>query len=216
MSGYIYCITNSQYKFDDTYKLGYTAINLPLEDAKKKLLQRYETYFVNAECMMLFLVRQPIKAETRLFDLLRDYNTQKEIFKADYDTIIKPALEQIKNEFNIDIKIDNKDKYTGKINKVIKKINYYSKNIRIITIFISKQFSLLPNEKLNKTNCINIQNISHKFQNYESMRIQYQIAKITKNKELIETLKSEVENILNNMDFNDINLNIFLDNILKI
>ena len=48
------------------------------------------------------------------------------------------------------------------------------------------------------------------------MRIQYQIAKITKNKELIETLKSEVENILNNMDFNDINLNIFLDNILKI
>ena len=111
MSGYIYCITNSQYKFDDTYKLGYTAINLPLEDAKKKLLQRYETYFVNAECMMLFLVRQPIKAETRLFDLLRDYNTQKEIFKADYYTIIKPALEQIKNEFNIDIKIDNKDKY---------------------------------------------------------------------------------------------------------
>ena len=215
MSGYIYCITNSHYKFDDTYKLGYTAINLPLEDAKKKLLQRYETYFINAECLMLFLVRQPIKAESRLFELLKDYNTQKEIFKADYDTIIKPALEQIHNEFNIDIKVDNKDKYISKINKIIKKINYYSKNIRTITIFISKQFSLLPNEKLNEKNCINIQNISYKFQNYESMKIQYQISKI-KNKDLINTLKTEVKNILNNMDFDDINLNIFLDNILKL
>ena len=68
---------NSQYKFDDTYKLGYTAINLPLEDVKKKLLQRYETYFVNAECIMIFLVKQPINAEKRLFELLKDYNIQK-------------------------------------------------------------------------------------------------------------------------------------------
>ena len=89
MSGYIYCITNSHYKFDDTYKLGYTAINLPLEDAQKKLLQRYETYFVNAECMMLFLVRQPIKAERRLFGLLREFNTQKEIYKCYKWKIIK-------------------------------------------------------------------------------------------------------------------------------
>ena len=216
MSGYIYCITNSQYKFDDTYKLGYTAINLPLEDVKKKLLQRYETYFVNAECMMLFLVRQPIKAETRLFDLLRDYNTQKEIFKADYDTIIKPALEQIKNEFNIDIKVDNKGRYIGKIDKVVKKITSYSKNINTLTIFISKQFSLMPNEKLNGKNCINIQSISAKFQNYESMTTQYRIAKQKVDKGLLDNLKREVEVILNNMDYDDVNLNIFLDNILKL
>ena len=107
------------------------AINLPLEDAKKKLLQRYETYFINAECLMLFLVRQPIKAESRLFELLKDYNTQKEIFKADYDTIIKPALEQIHNEFNIDIKVDNKDKYISKINR-----NSANKNVRTNRLII--------------------------------------------------------------------------------
>ena len=217
MSGYIYCITNSQYKFDDIYKLGYTAINLPIEDTKKKLLQRYETYFVNAECMILFLVRQPIKAERRLFELLREYNTQKEIFKANYDLIIKPALEQIKNEFNIDIKVDNKDRYIGKINKMVKKITYYSKNIRTLIIFISKQFSLMPNEKLNKKNCINIQNISSKFQNYESMTTQYRLAKQKVDKGLLDNLMREVEVILlNNMDYDDVNLNIFLDNILKL
>ncbi len=216
MSGYIYCITNSQYKFDDTYKLGYTAINLPIEDAQKKLLQRYETYFVNADCMMLFLVRQPIKAERRLFELLREYNTQKEMFKADYDTIIKPALEQIRNEFNIDIKVDNKDRYIGKINKVVKKITYYSKNIRALTIFISNHFTLMPNEKLNGKNCINIQNISSKFQNYDSMTIQYRIAKQKVDKGLLDNLMREIEVILNNMDYDDVNLNTFLDNILKL
>ena len=70
MPGYIYCITNPQYKIDDIYKLGYTAINLPFEDVKKKLLLRYETYFISPECVELFLVNLPVKAEKRLFDLL--------------------------------------------------------------------------------------------------------------------------------------------------
>lgn len=228
MSGYIYCITNSQYKFDDTYKLGYTAINLPLEDAKKKLLQRYETYFVNAECMILFLVRQPIKAERRLFELLRDYNTQKELFKADYDTIIRPVLEQIKNEFDINVKLNNKDRYIGKINKVIKKIPYYSKHIRTITIFLGNQLCLMPNEKLNENNCSHIQHINSRFQNYENNIIQQsrisiqdsiqqpRIAKQKTDKRWFNMLLREVEEILNNMDYDDININIFLDNILKL
>ena len=67
MPGYIYCITNPQYKIDDIYKLGYTAINLPFEDVKKKLLLRYETYFISPECVELFLVNLPVKAEKKLF-----------------------------------------------------------------------------------------------------------------------------------------------------
>lgn len=216
MSGYIYCITNSQYKFDDTYKLGYTAINLPLEDVKKKLLQRYETYFVNAECIMIFLVKQPINAEKRLFELLKDYNIQKEMFKADYETIIKPALEKIKTEFNIDIKVDNKSKYIGKINKITKKIAYYSKNIRELNIFICKQFCLMPNEKLNQANCINIQNIRSKFENFENLTIQNRIGKQKIDKSLYNNLKKDFEFILNNIDYDDINLNLFLDNLLTL
>jgi len=216
MTGYIYCITNSQYKFDDTYKLGYTAINLPLEDVKKKLLQRYETYFVNAECIMIFLVKQPINAEKRLFELLKDYNIQKEMFKADYETIIKPALEKIKTEFNIDIKVDNKSKYIGKINKITKKIAYYSKNIRELNIFICKQFCLMPNEKLNQVNCINIQNIRSKFENFENLTIQNRIGKQKIDKSLYDNLKRDFEFILNNMDYDDINLNLFLGNLLTL
>lgn len=214
MSGYIYCITNSHYKFDDTYKLGYTAINLPLEDTKKKLLQRYETYFVNAECMMLFLVKQPINAEKKLFELLKDYNIQKEMFKADYETIIKPALEKIKVEFNIDIKVDNKSKYIDKINKINKRITYYSKNIRKLNIFICKQFCLMPNEKLNQVNSINIQNIRSKFENFENLTIQNCIGKQKIDKSLYDNLKRDFEFILNNIDYDDVNLNLFLDNLL--
>ena len=125
-------------------------------------------------------------------------------------------MEQIKNEFDIDVKVDNKDRYIGKINKVIKKIPYYIKHIRTITIFLNNQLSLTPNEKLNEKNCNNIQHIILKFQNYENITIQDCIAKRKIDKSWYNMLLRQVEEIINNMDYDDININIFLDNILKL
>jgi hypothetical protein len=216
MSGYIYCITNSHYKFDDTYKLGYTAINIPLEDAKKKLLQRYETYFVNAECMMLILVRQPIKAERRLFELLRDYNTQKEMFKADYDTIIKPAMEQVIKEFNINIKVDNKDRYTGKISKINKKIPYYSRNICSFIILLNEQQSLYgASDKLNTANEQLIQMLRSHCERYDCMVNKNIHFKKSDKKVHYDLLSVNMLFSFKCFDWEDSNLNKFLDKLIQ-
>lgn len=216
MTGYIYCITNTHYKFDDTYKLGYTAINLPLEDTERKLLQRYETYFVNAECMMLFLVREPINAERRLFDLLKDYNTQKEMFKADYDTIIKPALERIKNEFNIDIKINNKDRYSGKISRINKKISYYSKNIVNFIILLNEQQNLYETtNKLSNANIQIIQMLRSHCERYDCMVNKNIHIKKGDRKINYDLLYTNMVFSFKCFDWDDTNLNKFLDKLIN-
>ena len=70
MSGWIYCITNSLYKIDDMYKLGYTSNKRTPQLVKQHLIQRYGTYFPDVECIDLFEVSQPIQAEKKLFSHL--------------------------------------------------------------------------------------------------------------------------------------------------
>jgi len=96
MTGWIYCITNPLYKINDTYKLGYTSNKQTFELVKKCLIQRYSTYYPNVECIDLFQVKQPIQAEKKLFELLKDYKYSNEIIKADYENVIKPHLDCIK------------------------------------------------------------------------------------------------------------------------
>jgi hypothetical protein len=98
-TGYIYCITNPTFKADHTYKLGYTGSEAPIDRVRKKLLQRYGTYFGTPECVGLLKVLTPALAERRLFQLLTEFNTQKEFFKADFETVIRPALERVGEEF---------------------------------------------------------------------------------------------------------------------
>lgn len=219
MPGYIYCITNPQYKIDDIYKLGYTAINLPFEDVKKKLLQRYETYFINPECVELFLVNLPAKAEKKLFDLLNEYNIQKELFKCDFQTIIKPAIEKIKVEFSSNIVEDKKDKYIAKIRRIIKKIPAFSKKTRDFSIFINRDCNDLF-EKLNSKNRVSINNFLMQFSNYESQLIMWSRNGSTKEKQykkkqLIDDLTMNISYVVNNFDWNDDNLNSFITRILQ-
>ncbi len=98
-TGYIYCITNPTFKADHTYKLGYTGSEVPIDRVRKKLLQRYGTYFGTPECVGLLKVLTPALAERRLFQLLTEFNTQKEFFQADFETVIRPALEVVGREF---------------------------------------------------------------------------------------------------------------------
>lgn len=98
-TGYIYCITNPTFKADHTYKLGYTGSEAPIDRVRKKLLQRYGTYFGTPECVGLLKVLTPALAERRLFQLLTEFNTQKEFFQADFETVIRPALEVVGREF---------------------------------------------------------------------------------------------------------------------
>ena len=100
-NGYIYCITNPPYALESLYKLGYTASLSKLEEVKKKILQRYKTYFVNPNIKIVLPVRDPSKAEKKIFLLLKQYNSQREFFKCDYNTVIVPVLDSIKEEFKI-------------------------------------------------------------------------------------------------------------------
>lgn len=137
MSGWIYCITNSLYKMDDMYKLGYTANKQTPELVKQHLLQRYGTYFPDVECINLFEVKQPIQAEKHLFELLKDYKHNNEIYKADYEITIKPQLEFIKTQYCCNneriITEQEKQKYRTKL---AKKINNFTKHLAQIQQYI--------------------------------------------------------------------------------
>jgi hypothetical protein len=101
-SGWIYCMTCPSLACDDTYKLGYTAKVATTEEVQSSLISRYGTYWIDPMCMALFPVRQPNKAEQYLFSLLEDFQVQKEHYKADYGTIIKPALDNVAATFSPD------------------------------------------------------------------------------------------------------------------
>lgn len=90
------------YEIDDIYKLGYTAKVATLKEVTSSLLTRYGTTLLSPKCVKIFPVYQPNKAEKELFALLKDYNIQNELFKADFDTIIDPALEKIKEKYQND------------------------------------------------------------------------------------------------------------------
>ncbi len=126
MSGWIYCITNSLYKMDDMYKLGYTANKSCYDEVKQCLIHRYNTYFPNVECLDLFEVKQPIQAEKELFGLLKNYKNTNEIIKADYTLIIKPNLELIKNKYTLNSEtiLSQKEKNKYK-NILVKKRKYF-------------------------------------------------------------------------------------------
>jgi len=76
----------------------------------------------------LFEVDRPVQAEKTLFELLKDYKIQGELYKADYELTIGPALEKIKAKFvcnnEIQISDEEKEKY---IMKIVKKINNFKK-----------------------------------------------------------------------------------------
>ena len=134
MSGWIYCITNSIYKMDDVYKLGYTSNKQTIELVKQHLFQRYGTYFPDVECIDLFKVKQPIQAEKHLFKLLKDYKNSNE----DYEMIIKPQLEYIKqlyicNEDERIITIEEKEKYKLKLTKKINIDKFNKHNLNLLS-----------------------------------------------------------------------------------
>ena len=138
MSGWIYCITNSLYKMDDVYKLGYTANKKTQELVKQHLIQRYGTYFPDVECIELCKVNKPIQAEKQLFELLKDYKYSNEIYKADYITEIKPKLETIREQFcyNNDLQIITEQEKIKYKNKLLKKINNFIKQLDKIQTYL--------------------------------------------------------------------------------
>jgi len=138
---------------DDVYKLGYTSNKQTIELVKHHLFQRYGTYFPDVECIDLFKVKQPIQAEKHLFKLLKDYKNSNELVKADYDMIIKPQLEYIKqlyvcnnNEDERIITIEEKEKYKRKLSK---KINNFIKYIIQVENYILSNIHTVNNHNSN-------------------------------------------------------------------
>ena len=215
MSGYIYCITNSKYKIDDIYKLGYTAAKMTIDEIRAKLLQRYETYFIDAECVHLFQVFNPVKAEKKLFSLLDDYRYQKELFKADYDTIIKPALLQTETEFSKYEEKDNKLILRPKIVRLSKKMKTLGKNTPYssnVQNYIFSQNSCKESDKLNQTNYNCFYNVYSLYHNCCAM------LNMLPNKEKkinLDRLERDILNQFNCLDYKDKNLPEFINNFLK-
>lgn len=192
MSGWIYCITNSLYKMDDVYKIGYTANKQNEDLVKHHLFQRYGTYFPDVECIDLFEVKQPIQAEKQLFELLKDYKYSNELFKADYDMTIKPQLQYIKREYCCEKtrrvftdleKRKCKAKLKSKINKILK-------NCPQIQNFLSSSM-----HKASLQNCQLLSNVFNYLSYYNSMLFQNQDKKmmsIYKN-QVIRDLTMDIE-----------------------
>jgi hypothetical protein len=210
MSGWIYCITNSLYKMDDMYKLGYTANKQTPELVKQHLIQRYGTYFPDVECIDLFEVKQPVQAEKQLFELLKDYKHNNEIYKADYEMTIKPQLEIIKTQYLCNneriITEQEKQKYKSKITK---KINNFIKHLFQIQNYI---FSNI--DKFNKHNSQLINNTSICLSYYNGTLFPVQDKKMMTfyKKSLITNVTSHIHNF----DYNDLEMLQFVEYVINL
>jgi hypothetical protein len=210
MSGWIYCITNSLYKIDDMYKLGYTSNKQTPQLVKQHLIQRYGTYFPDVECIDLFEVKQPIQAEKQLFEFLKDYKHNNEIYKADYEITIKPQLEAIKKLYCCNneriITEQEKQKYKTKISK---KINNFVKHLFQIQNYIMTNIS-----KFNKHNSQLIGNTYNCLSYYNGQCYPVQDKK---NMNLIK--KNFITNIschIQQFDYNDLELLSFIEYVINL
>jgi hypothetical protein len=200
MSGWIYCITNSLYKMDDIYKLGYTANKKSPELVKQHLVQRYGTYFPDVECIDLFEVKQPVQAEKQLFELLKDYKYNNEMYKADYENTIKPQLEFIKTQYYCNneriITDEEKQKYKTKL---AKKINNFTKHL------VQIQHYMLTNmHKMNKYNSQLMSNAHNSLSYYNGQCFPVQDKKMMKFYK--ERLLSGLSFHIQQFDYNDLEI----------
>ena len=72
------------------YKIGYTAQEGTIEEAKIKITGRYKTYFYDPQLIKIIAVSDAHKAEKKIFEILKDYRMNGEFFKANYDFVITP------------------------------------------------------------------------------------------------------------------------------
>ena len=210
MRGYIYCITNSLYKMDDMYKLGYTANKKTPDLVKQHLIQRYGTYFPDVECIDLFEVKQPIQAEKQLFELLKDYKHNNEIYKADYEITIKPQLEFIKNQYccNNERMITEQEKQKYKT-KFVKKINNFTKHLFQIQNYISSNL-----HKFNTQNSQIIGNMFNCLSYYNGQCFPVQDKKMMNfyKTSLITNLTSHIQQF----DYNDLEIVTFAEYVINL
>jgi hypothetical protein len=211
MSGWIYCITNSLYKMDDMYKLGYTANKQTPELVKQHLIQRYGTYFPDVECIELFEVKQPIQAEKQLFELLKDYKHNNEIYKADYELIIKPQLYAIKTQYccsNNERIITELEKQKCKT-KLSKKLNNFVKHLFQIQNYIMSNMN-----KYNKHNSQIISNTYNCLSYYNGQCFPVQDKKMMNfyKQNLITNLSCHIQQF----DYNDLEILSLVEYIFKL
>jgi hypothetical protein len=148
---------------DDVYKLGYTANKKTQELVKQHLIQRYGTYFPDVECIDLFEVKQPVQAEKQLFELLKDYKHNNEIYKADYEITIKPQLEFIKTQYCCNneriVTEQEKQKYRTKLAKKINNFIKHSVQIQHYVLTNMYKFNKHNSELMcNAHNCLSYYN----------------------------------------------------------
>jgi hypothetical protein len=210
MSGWIYCITNSLYKMDDMYKLGYTSNKQTPELVKQHLIQRYGTYFPDVECIDLFEVKQPIQAEKQLFELLKDYKHHNEIYKADYEITIKPQLEAIKQQYCCNneriLTEQEKQKYKTKISK---KINNFVKHVFQIQNYIMTNIS-----KFNTYNLPIINNTHTCLSSYNGQCFPIQDKKIMKFHK--NSLITNISYHIQQFDYNDLEVVSFIEYVVNL
>lgn len=195
---------------DDMYKLGYTANKQTPELVKQHLIHRYGTYFPDVECLDLFEVKQPIQAEKQLFELLKDYKHNNEIYKADYEITIKPHLETIKQLYclNNERIITEQEKQKIKT-KLLKKINNFIKNLLPIQNYI-----LLTFYKFNKHNSQLIGNTQNCLSYYNSKCFPIQDKKMMTfyKKDLITNISSYIQQF----DYNDLEILNFIEYVVNL
>lgn len=210
MSGWIYCITNSLYKIDDMYKLGYTSNKQTPELVKQHLIQRYGTYFPDVECIDLFEVKQPIQAEKQLFELLKDYKHNNEIYKADYEITIKPQLDAIKQQYCCNNKriITEQEKQKYKI-KISKKIDNFVKHL-----FQIQNYIMTNDYKFNKYNSQLTSNIYNCLSHYNSQCFPIQNKKMMKFYKNI--LITNISCHIQQFNYNDLELLYLIEYVLNL
>lgn len=215
--GWLYVVTSDTYVADNIYKIGFTEKPGLLEsEVRTSLIHQYGTALINPSVIMLIQVAHPKQAESEVFTRLKDYKLQKELYRADFETVIKPQMLWAEHEFKVD------DVYEIREEVLQKLLNRLSKKERKIVFDISfaSELSFWITSKwndLSQNNRCHLQQLAQMMPQPSITRSDMQWEKIPQNMNVVSMRKSTFNFVctaFNNWDRKDPNLHAFLKELI--
>lgn len=209
-NGWIYVVSCDMYDKEGLLKIGFTAIQTPLDkEVEHALKKRYATTLISPRVQKLLYVHSPRQAERFLFERIKSYRYSHELFKIQYSEL-EPHLIVTLNDFSPHTPFYMRHEVLEKNLKAFrKKIPKWSKNAQECTEFVNGVFDVINGRRGDKVN-LSQQNMSCLNQ-LQSFRCCGDINKLQQ-----QIRGSELKFVFesNNWDRRDKNLPLFFKNVL--
>ena len=214
-TGWIYVISCDLYDTQNIKKIDFTEkIGLLEDEVRTSLLQRYSTTLLSLRILHLVNVSNPRKAEKYIFELLKQFRVEKEIFKVD-NNIIDQNIHILKSIFPPEYSGITKETLDKLLSKLRKKDKKLAKDLQFYRHF--SDFIYSNKAKLNPQNQQNISSFLNNMPNPCIVGTHFDWTKRSENQHIIQmrlnTVNFTFQN--NNWDCTDSHLHFFLKSLIS-